>query len=163
MTTTGGPISATHLRVAVFLWNDDGLVQAIVEAGLEIAYFYDSDFGTEHVDFDDIPPFDLVAASLPNDEAERKQAWELALLFIRAQSPVSFVLMYGESLGTGKFSETVRQKAETLGYRVVENAKDKEKRTNFVIVGTLQNESFAWPPGIVTEKQRTDEEKNDAY
>jgi hypothetical protein len=163
MTTTGGPISATHLRVAVFLWNDDGLVQAVVEAGLEIAYFYDADFGTEHVDFDDIPPFDLVAASLPDDESERKQAWELALLFIRARTPVSFMMTYGESLGSGKFLETVRQKAEALGYRMLENVEDEDDCTNFVIVGTLQNEFFAWPPGVVTERQRTDEEKNDAY
>ena len=149
MTTTGGPISATHLRVAVFLWNDDGLVQAVVEAGLEIAYFYDADFGTEHVDFDDIPPFDLVAASLPDDESEREQAWELVLVFLRARSPVSFVLMYGESSSSnGEFLEIVGQKTEALGYCVC--GKTGAVGLRFV-VGTLRDASFTWPPGIVTK------------
>ena len=162
MTTTGSPISATatHLRVAVFLWDDDEwLVQAVVEAGLEIAYFYDADFGTEYLDFDDIPPFDLVAASLPNDGTERRQALELVLVFLRARSPVSFVLVHRESFpGSKEFLETVRQKTETLGYQVG----DKDDRTAFVVVGTLQNEPFGWPISIVMERPRTDGEKNDA-
>ena len=132
-------------RVAVFSWNDDWLVQAVAEAGLKVAYLYDSDFGTEHLVFEDIPTFGLIAASLP-DGGERRQALELVLVFVRARLPVSFVLMCGMPPDSKKFSETVCQKVEMLGYRV-ENVVDKGYA---FVVGTMGNDSFVWPPGIVT-------------
>ena len=100
--------TAAH-RVAVFQCGDEDMVQAVVHAGLEIAYLYDAGFGTEHLDFDDIPPFDLVAAVLPDGASDLRRESELVLLFIRARTPISFVLAVRDQDGA---AETLRDLGE---------------------------------------------------
>ena len=136
--------TAIH-RVAVFQFVDDGLVQNVAEAGLEVAYFYSAEFGTEHVDFEDIPAFDLLAASLPDGDPERKRAFELVLMFLRARSPISFVLA-GKGLDEDGFSEMVREKTRPLGYTT-----DRSARTggSVFIIGTLPDTLFEWPRDVV--------------
>ncbi len=155
-------ISTATARVGVFSSGDADLFQTIVDAGLEIAYLYDTDFGTEHVAFEDIPCFDLVVADLPDGE-ERKRTFELVLMFLRARTPVSFVLV-GQFLGGEEFPASVCRRTEELGYRI-DRASDGRasqcknlaggcKRRTF-IVGTLRDRSFVWPPGIIPPKNNS--------
>ena len=149
---------AATLRVAVFHCGDVELVPAVVDAGLEVAYLYDADFGTENLIFEDIPPFDLVAASLPDSEPERKQAFELVLLFLRARTPVSFVLVGGD-FDKIEFLASVRERAAGLGYRVGNIS--FTGRNGDMVVGTLDGSSFVWPPGIVTRRYPTEGTEGD--
>ena len=139
------PATAAH-RVAVFQCGDEDMVQAVVHAGLEIAYLYDAGFGTEHLDFDDIPPFDLIAAVLPDDASNLRREFELVLLFIRARTPVSFVLAVRDRGGVAETLRELEEKTRRLGYCV-------SNRLGPVgmcfVVGTLEGRSFVWPAGVV--------------
>ena len=137
--------TAAH-RVAVFSWADDGLVQTLVEAGLEIAYLYDGDFGTEHLVFEDVPPFDLLTASLPPDEKERHQAWELVLLFIRARTPVSFVLIAWDRGDTAGFFGVVGERVRPLDYGV---ALRSGPLGLLFAVGLHGGSTFDWPARVI--------------
>ena len=140
-TQDGSSMTATS-RVAVFQCGDVDIVQSVVTAGLDVAYFYDPSFGMEHLDFDDIPAFDVVAASLPDGDAERKRAWELVLMFVRGRSPTSFLLV-----GTGieqEFVDIVRSQTKPLGYTTNERA----VRGLVYVVGSIAGGVFGWH-GIV--------------
>ena len=132
-------------RVAVFHFANGNLIQRLAESGLEIAYFYDSDFGLEHVDFDDIPPFDLLAAELPGDQRKRTRALDLVLAFIRARFPASFLLEAGDS-DVHALVTTVRERAEPLGYLT----RGTEVGGNACVVGTTHDVSFDWPSSVAS-------------
>jgi hypothetical protein len=75
--------------------------------GVEIVYTRElSEPGL--LDFDQIPPFNLLTAVLPNPPGE---ALETVLRFLRVRRPVMFVLVGRESLG-----DQFREKAKRLGY-----------------------------------------------
>ena len=139
------PATATH-RVAVFQCGNEDMVQAVIHAGLEVAYLYDAGFGTEHLNFDDIPPFDLVAAVLPDDPSDLRREFELVLLFIRARTPISFVLAVRDRGGMAETIRELEEKTRRLGYCV-------SNRLSPVgmcfVVGTLEGQSFVWPAGVV--------------
>ena len=143
---TEPPPNTAARRVAVFSWADDGLVQRLFEAGLEIAYLYDGDFGTEHLVFEDVPPFDLLAASLPDEEAERHQAWELVLLFIRARTPVSFVLIAWDRGDTAEFFGVVGERVRPMDYAV---ALRSGPLGLVFVVGLHGGSTFDWPTRVV--------------
>lgn len=139
------PATAAH-RVAVFQCGDEDMVQAVIHAGLEIAYLYDAGFGTEHLDFDDIPPFDLVAAVLPDDASDLRREFELVLLFVRARTPVSFVLVVRDRGGAVETLRDLEEKTRRLGYCV----SNRPGRVGmYFVVGTLEGRSFVWPAGVV--------------
>ena len=141
--------TANATRVAVLSSGDADLFQTIVDAGLEIAYLYDTDFGTDHVAFEDIPSFDLVVADLLDGE-ERKRTFELVLMFLRARTPVSFVLV-GQFLGGEEFPASVCRRTEELGYRIdrASDGRASQCTGRTFIIGTLRDRSFVWPSGIV--------------
>ena len=129
-------------RVAVFQCGDVDIVRSVVAAGLDVAYFYDPSFGMEYLDFGDIPAFDVVAASLPDGDAERKQAWELVLIFVRGRSPTSFLLV-----GTGieqELVDIVRSQTKPLGYALHEHA----AYGLIYVVGSIAGAVFEWQ-GVV--------------
>ena len=137
--------TAAH-RVAVFQCGDEDMVQAVIRAGLEVAYLYDAGFGTEHLDFDDIPPFDLVAAVLPDDPSNLRRESELVLLFIRARTPISFVLAVQDRGGVAETLRELEEKTRRLGYCV----SNRLGRVGMCfVVGTLEGQSFVWPAGVV--------------
>ena len=142
---TATSATAAH-RVAVFQCGDEDMVQAVIHAGLEVAYLYDAGFGTEHLDFDDIPPFDLVAAVLPDDLSNLRRESELVLLFIRARTPISFVLAVRDRGGAAETLRGLGDKTQRLGYCVSD--RPGPVGMHFV-VGTLEGQSFVWPAGMV--------------
>ena len=115
------PPSAT-LRVAD-LYCGDGelgqlgqLGQAAKDAGLDVVYTREPEIPTEHLDFELIPPFDFLTASLPYADNERKEAVEFVLRFLRVRRPAAFLLMHDRN-GDG-FLPFIRGKTRRLRYRV---------------------------------------------
>ena len=141
-TQDGSSMTATPRRVAVFQCGDVDIVQSVVTAGLDVVYFYDPSFGMEYLDFDDIPAFDVVAASLPNGNVERKQAWELVLIFMRGRSPTSFLLV-GKGIEQ-ELVDIVRSQTKPLGYALDEHA----VQGLVYVVGSIAGAAFGWQ-GVV--------------
>lgn len=135
----GATPSVAFFHSSDVLCGDDALFLAILDNHMKIAYLYDSDFGTEDVDFGSIPEFDLVAADLAGAD---RQTYQLALLFIRARSPVSFVLAGDQGSG---FPWSAIQWKDGPGYEV----RTTKSGNRVFVVGTLSGESFEWPPGMV--------------
>ena len=132
------------LSVAFLHSGGGDLIEVIANAGFEIAYLYDANDGVGGLQFDDIPPFDLVAAELAGSGEQRRQTLQLAILFIRARVPISFVLAgyYDDIIG---FPDALDHRFDDPEYRVLMSASDDYH----FVVGTLPGAEFAWPPEIV--------------
>ena len=129
------------LRVAVLYFGGEDLVEPVVGAGLEIAYLYDDAFGTEYLDFEDIPPFDLVAASVPATTGRQERALGLALRFIRERRPISYALL--GAMKESRMARLLEEEAHAIGYRT-------ETVNECVAIGTLREEAFTWPEELLS-------------
>ena len=135
------PQSAT-LRVADLYCGDGELGRAAQDAGLEIVYTRDPDSMTENLDFEAIPPFDFLTATMPSTPDGREEALGFVLRFLRVRRPETFLLM-GEHLngdGAG-FIRLVRGKTRRLGYRV-----NPAKNGHDFTIGVLGINPFAFLP-----------------
>ena len=121
-------------RLAFLHSGDRDLGEAVIRSGLEIAYLYDAKYGAEHVDFENIPPFDLVIAD------GGRQTLEMAYLFVRAREPLSFVMVGDLDRLRDRLADLLHR-TETVGR---------------AIVGTLPGIDFVWPAGIVAEADNGD-------
>ena len=92
---------------------------AAEDAGLDVVYRREPESPTEHLDFELIPPFDFLTASLPDADDERKDAVDFVLRFLRVRRPAAFLFMTENLNGGGRgFLRSVRGKTNQLGYRV---------------------------------------------
>lgn len=121
------PPSAT-LRVADLYCGDrelgqlGQLGQAAKDAGLDVVYAREPESAAERLDFELIPPFDSLTASMPDTNgghSGRGDAVDFVLRFLRVRRPAAFLLMTKNLNGGGKgFLRSVRSKTNQLGYRV---------------------------------------------
>ena len=127
------PPSAT-LRVAD-LYCGDGelgqfgqLGQAAKAAGLDVVYRREPESPTEHLDFELIPSFDFLTASMPDTSGGREDAIDFVLRFLRVRRPAAFLLMTKNLNGGGKgFLRSVRGKTNRLGYRVNQRRSERAR------------------------------------
>ena len=135
------PQSAT-LRVADLYCGDGELGRATKDAGLEVVYTRDPDSVTEHLDFEEIPPFDFLTATMPSTPDGREQAFGFVLRFLRVRRPETFLLMSEHLNGDGAgFIRVVRSKTRRLGYRV-----NPAKNGHDFVIGLLGINPFAFLP-----------------
>ena len=148
--------SAT-LRVADFCYGSSDLTEAVVGAGLEIAYLHDLDIPTQPLNFDDIPPFDLVTASLPGGDQAQEDAFGLVARFLRVRRPVSFVLVGRARRLSDEFLQRVQHETQQFGYHIRSgDAGGLGLRRDAFVVGTMSGSPFVWPPGVVPRSDDND-------
>ena len=130
---TPPPPSAT-LRVADLYSGDGRLGRAAEGAGFDVVYRSEPDSARGLLDFDDIPPFDIVTANMPDADNEREDALEFVLRFLRVRRPETFLMM-----GTGwatdgvVFTKLVKDKTRRLGYLVSKTVREGETRHGFIV------------------------------
>ena len=142
------PEPSATLRVAVLYSGDGRLGQAAEEAGLDVVYSHDPETHDDYLDFDDIPIFDLVTATVGD---RREDVLQFALRFLRIRRPVSFLLT-GAAIrpdAEAQFLRATQDKTRRLGYRVFGSGVGGQT----FLVGTLQDNPFLWPPGIVPRSE----------
>ena len=128
------------LRVAVLRSGDAdaALAEYARAVGLAVVYVNQcEDVGDISV-YDQIPPFDILIADLPN--AEQDTAFAFALRFLRVRRPVAFVLA-GEN--ASEFAPQVQDKTQRLGYRVYGQ--------RAFVVGALWPQPFSWPTELTAK------------
>ena len=140
------PPSAT-LRVADLYSGDGRLGRAAEGAGFDVVYRSEPDSARGLLDFDDIPPFDLLTAKMPDADSEREEAFEFILRFLRVRRPETFLMMgAGWNTDGVVFTKFVQDKTRRLDYRVSKTGLDGETRHGF-IVGIQRVARVFLPPG----------------
>lgn len=135
------------LGVAALHIGGEALVEALGEADFDVAYLYDSDLGTEYVTLEDMPPFDLLVASLPAAVGKHVQAMGITLRFLRERRSAPFIL-------TGEIGEDCRKltlldaEANVLGYQT-DLALETKRGSQTYLVGTQPESGFRWTRGIM--------------
>lgn len=123
----------------------EDLMEPLDAAGLRIAYLYDDEFRTEYLEFEDMPDFDLLAASLPVDDGRQERAFGLTLRFLAERKPISF-LMVGPEIGESRMLRFLESESAGLGYQM--NVGNVQGGPTY-LVGVQPGRNFIWPPGIV--------------
>ncbi len=144
------PIPATP-RVAVLCPEGGDIGQTIRDAGLEVVHSHKPETGGDHLDFDRIPPFDLVVTTLPDAPSDRGRALELTFRFLYIRRPASFVLVGKGQEPDVELARFVRSKTQRMGYQVKGGSAGGRSFT----VGTMGGMGvFVWPPGVVPRRRR---------
>ena len=139
------PGPATPLRVAVLIFGGPEFIELLDAAGLRIAYLYDDSQGTEYLTFEDMPEFDLIAASLPGEVGVQERAFGLTLRFLRERKPVSF-MMVGPDISENRMAKFLENEARELGYKT--NTGQEHGGPTYMI-GTQPQIEFVWPSGVL--------------
>ena len=148
------PPSATLLVADLYCGNGE-LGQAVLDAGLEVVYTHEPDSATRYPDFEIIPPFDFLTATMPSTDAGREEALEFALRFLRVRRPATFLLMSEHLNGDGAgFIRLVRNKTRRLGYRV-----SPARNGHGFVIGVLGVNPFVFPPPDPPDDILEDEEQ----
>ena len=84
--------------------------------------------------YDQIPPFDVLCANLPDGAWE--EAFTFALRFLRVRRPAAFLLVGAQA----DLLHPVQERTQRLGYGVSGN--------DGFIVGVIWSEPFTWPSGL---------------
>ena len=134
--------AATPLRVAVFYFCGPELMEPLDEAGVYIACLYDDNFGAEHLEFEDMPLFNVLASSLPGDVGLQERATGLTLWFLRERKPVSFMLV-GPDLRNNRVLPFLKTEARTLGYRM--DALNEPQGSTYLVGPQPQRDSSGHP------------------
>ena len=120
------------INAAVLYGDTYNLVRAAENADVRVVYAHFQSYGgvDDIIIRDVIPGFDLLCANMPTGEWE--DALDLTLKFLRARSPVAFLLVTPGVAGT---LPTIRERVEPLGYRTDVHAYGEWT----FIVGALDN------------------------
>ena len=122
------PPSAT-LRVADLYSGTSEISTAAREVGLDVTYEHDPD-DHRNPDFDLVPAFDILTATLPS--RQRADALDRILRFLRVRRPWAFLLV--DTKDDNQFLLKLQDKTDRLGYRI--NRTSESGLLSFV-VGTL--------------------------
>ena len=114
--------SAT-LRVADLYGSTGELRRAAENVGMDVVYAHEPDYPRERVDFEQVPDFDFLTATLPEIDERREDALLFALRFLRVRRPTAFVFVGGRGIDAeAGYLRVFRRRAEQLGYRVTSMA-----------------------------------------
>ena len=93
-------------------------------------------------------PLDLLAASIPNTDKERREAFGLTLRFLRARKPMAFLLVGRETGSEDELFRPTRSKTQRMGYHV----SHINGNGHTFPMGALPGVSFVWPSGVVPRR-----------
>lgn len=110
--------SAT-VRVAEVHFGDRSLAPAIEAAGMEVAASLDGK--RERPDFDVMPEFDLVVASVPDSPDEWEESVRFIMRFLRVRRPEAFVIL---GCMEDILKDSMDSVSEPYGYEVSQSRKD---------------------------------------
>ena len=111
------PASATY-RVADLYSGTGQISVAIREAGLDVVYQHDPN-DDKNPDFSDIPAFDILTATLPDNKSS---ALGRTLRFLRVRRPWAFLLVGDEE--DAEFLWRLQDRTYRLGYEINRTNRD---------------------------------------
>ena len=103
------PSPSGKLRVASLFWGRDLLVDAAQAVGLEISHSHADGDPEGPRDFDKVPAFDLIMASLPDGAEARHEALRLVMAYLYVRRPLAFLLASGDA---GSMAEGLEESLE---------------------------------------------------
>ena len=103
----------------------------------------------QNIDFDDVPPFDVLTASLPNSARGQERVFSRVLRFLRIRRPEIFLLVGGKQANSERFLQLARDKTWRLGYRVGGNEDFGINGDYGYVVGSIRPVTEGVPEGAL--------------
>lgn len=143
------------LRVANLYPGGGVSEDAILGAGMEVVYSHQPETPDDYLDFNQIPIFDLVIASLAGGSEGWTRAFEFVARFLYIRRPEVFLLVAEGQGDSNAFLEFARKRTERMGYHITANDPSLDSEHTF-IVGTTDIDPFVWPT-LSSSESTTDE------
>lgn len=144
---------ATTLRVVV-LYDATGTLRAAAEdVGLEVVHTQTPTHPKEQFDFEAVPSFDLVLATIPSSSGD---ALHFSLRFLRVRRPWGFAFVGEAGVTLSEPMARFREQSDQLGYQLhlAQSGPPGGRRT--LAVGTPSGVRFSWPDAAVLGEADTD-------
>ena len=103
----------------------------------------------QNIDFDDVPPFDVLTASLPNSARGQERVFSRVLRFLRIRRPEIFLLVGGKQANSERFLNIIQDKTWRLGYRIGGNEDFGIEGDYVYVIGSLRPIASQVPSGVV--------------